>query len=80
MSSVVEPSTIVDVPVDVVVVEPLRDEVAEGFGMGVQLGRVNVPLKLPEPPWTMQLVVVSCVILKVRSQRENEMSEFKDAR
>lgn len=55
MSSVVEPSIIVDVPVDVVVVEPLRDEVAEVFGMGVQLGRVNVPLKLPEAPWTIQL-------------------------
>ena len=29
-------------------------ELALGLGMGVQLGRVNVPLKFPELPCTMQ--------------------------
>lgn len=50
VTSVVEPITTVDVPVDVVVVEPERKEVADGFGIGVQFGRVKVPLKFPEPP------------------------------
>lgn len=55
MSSVVEPSITVDVPVEVVVVEPLREVVADGLGRGVQFGRVNVPLKFPEAPSTIQL-------------------------
>lgn len=56
MTSVVEPTTIVDVPVDVVVVEPVSGGVADGLGIGVQFGRVNVPLKFPESPWTIQLL------------------------